>query len=181
MTMVISQVGWGLICLGFGLAVGWILLQIFDSFRELCKRERTFLLYGILALVVLWFHGKPHQDDPWAAFNPQLISPQPTETLAHRCGKDPTQKGCGDVIPEGWVVTYVPPQPAKPAAIPAPPTGTGETIVPDVPPVPAPQGVGWDVDDTSGPWSEEPMRPPSARADRLLRRLHKAQGLEVGP
>lgn len=42
-----------------------------------------------------------------------------------------------------------------------------------------PQAQGWDVDDTSGPWGDE-LKPASARADRLLRRLHESEGLEVG-
>lgn len=96
------------------------------------------------------FAKMPASTDPWKDFNLQPMPPPPASK--------PTA-----IRPAAPGPIHIPLQDVAP-----------------VPPLPAPQAGGWGVDDTSGPWPADEIRAGSARADRLLRRFHQAQGVEMG-
>jgi hypothetical protein len=74
---------------------------------------------------------------------------------------------------------YEPP-PRPSTAHPHPCPGAPDSGVLNYPAAPQAAGAGIDGDDLSGAWGDD-LKPASARADRMLRGFHKAQGVEMDP
>lgn len=128
----------------------------------------------------------------WAVYvieKPPTAQEPPWAEYCRNSGK------CPDTWPgDPWAAfhpSWKPPPPAtKPAAIPAPRQGPYDRPLyyPWLPEKPEPQSEpskvempGWGVDDLSGPWPSQEIKPASGRADKLLHRLHEAQGIGMGP